>query len=144
MAKGVRSVVRLKRLQDTNCCCGYASRIIPKLFPVSRGVMVKDRELRMGGIGSTRLALGERPNGLIEGGSEAVEGITSDERNVIGNLINFYPQQVASILHVVLSKETYGFGFNKGVYLLPQTVKVFLRPFGFQIGIAQSHESISA
>jgi len=63
---------------------------------------------------------------------------------VIGNLRDFDANEVASILRIGLGEKTYRLGFNEGTNLMPQRVKVFIRPLCLEIGIAQSHEFVSA
>jgi len=137
MSRGIRSVVRLKRLQNTHCRCGYSSGILPELLPVSRGVVFKNRELGMCRISHTHLPLGKRPNGLVKGRAKTIKTIPGNQGNLRRNFIHLDPNAVASVLHIVLRENTYRVGFNKSTDLLPQGVKVYLRPTGLMVGVLQ-------
>jgi hypothetical protein len=70
MCRGVDSIVRLKRLEDANCGCGYSSSILLKLRSVPGGVVVKNRKLGVGRIPGNVLGFNKRPNGLVQGRTE--------------------------------------------------------------------------
>lgn len=136
MIRGICSVVRLKRFDDSHCCCGYSRRVLGELGSVARRVMVKDRKLGMRGI-SSQFSLGKCPNGLIKGGAKTVKTISSDKRYSPGNLIDLDPNTVTSGFYIVLAKDTYRIGFSKNSDLMPQGIKVFLRPLGLMVGVLQ-------
>lgn len=135
--RGICSVIRLKRLDDAHCSCGYFRRVLTELLPISNGIMIEDRKLRMGGVSDAYLAFGQRPNGLVKRGSETVEKISGDKRDWIGNLQNLKANSMASLLYIILGENTYRVGFKKSANLIPQGLQVYLRPLGLKVGVLQ-------
>ena len=131
---GIPSVIWLKRFNDGDCFCGNTFHIQPKLPRVSS---VENRELGIFGV--TRGQFSQTPHELIQGGSEAVEDIPDNEGNPVGRIRNGDPDAIPLAFKIILTQEGIRFRFVEGLELVPQSLKVFLRPSCLEIGISQTH-----
>jgi hypothetical protein len=130
---GIRSVVRLKAFNNLPCICGDSASLLLK---PSDTVLVENIENgELCAVGIARSQLGEREDHLIQSRPEAVEQIPGDERNLKRNVFEFKLDAVAAIFNILLKREGVGFRFVEGAKFVPQRFKMFLRPFGFQVGI---------
>lgn len=144
MCRGIRPVVWLKRFDDALCDCGYSRRVLFKLRPVSRGVVVEDRELSMRGISEAHSDFGKRPDRLIEGRPQTIKKITGDKRYLNRRIGENDANPVDLPFHIVLTPDSYRLGFKKGIDPIPQRIQVYLRPGCLQIGVGQRNAVISA
>ena len=133
---GIRSMVRLKRFDDVACICGHPGSLALKGSPRLFGEFIQDRELSS--LRQRRSQLSEIEDQLIQRRSQRVEEVSRNEGNMIGDLLWLNPDSVASILNIILKEKSIGLRFVEGSKLIPHCVKVFLRPFGLQIGIDQT------
>lgn len=140
MRRWVRSIVRLKRLNNPHCTCGHSLSPIGKLFARSRNVLVQDGKLRS--IRVRQSQLGELPNGLVKSTPQAVQQVTQNQRDFVRRIVDLDPNLVPSTLAIFLSENTYGFRFAEGVQTIPESVKVYLRPGCLQIGFSQGRTNV--
>jgi hypothetical protein len=131
---GIPTVIRLKRLYDGRCFCGYSVRIPRECPPAVAVVNVKNREVGMLGVGDGELR--ERPYQVIQSSARAINEVSQDKRNVGGNTPNFDVNEVAALLKITFGPGGNGFRFTESSKFALQAAKVFLRPgeFGFGIG----------
>lgn len=133
--RGIPSTVRLKRLDDRHCICGYTKGLIPK--PGCIGLL-KNRELGVLGIGLTQFC--ETPDKLVQRCPQTVENLSGNERNPIRSIRDLDSNAAQLIFEIVLGVESAGLRFVENTQFLPQSVKMFLRPGGLQIGVSQAHD----
>jgi hypothetical protein len=117
------SVIRLKRLDDSPCLCGYSLSSGSKYLPVRS---LKNRKLSSLGIGLRRSRLGELPNQVIQRRTKAVEKITDDQRNKVRNRFYIKPDDIPLILDISLSLDLVRLSLREVPKFLPQSVKVYL------------------
>ena len=135
MRRWVRSVVWLKRFDDSLCYCGYSRCKVRKLSPGSVVPLVKNREL--GPLMIPNSQSRKLPNSLIQSGSSTVKEISSNQRNEERRVLDLQPNLIPAILEIFLSEKNYGFRFVEEVKLVPKFVKMYLRPGCLQIGFDQ-------
>jgi len=132
----IRSTMRLKRIDDMNGLNGHSASVLLESLLGFDIPPIQDRELRSLRIGA--VDLGECPNQLIEGRSQAVKEIPEDKRKPVGGIRDINIKTVESIGRIIFTPKGVRFCFNESNDLRPQTIKVFLRPGCFQIGVSQS------
>ena len=132
---GISSIVRLKRLDDACGLCGYSPDTSSKLTGIRS---IKNWEIGAFGVGTSSQGR-QCPDQMVQGSSEAIEDIPSDERKAIRGIFDLDAKSIPLIFGIDLSLKFAGFRFKKGIHLLPQIIKVFIRPSCFQIGITQVH-----
>ena len=134
---GIPSMIRLKRFDDTHCICGYSSRLPLKAFPgvlIGSDVLVKNREL--GPLGIRNRQLRKRPDQVVQCCASAGQKITGDKGDSRRDLSNLEVNQVSAIFYVMFGPDGMGLRFAKSAKFIPQVIKVFLRPTGFEFGIS--------
>jgi hypothetical protein len=134
----VRSVVRLKRFDDGHCLCGYTPSLPLESLDIA---LLKNRELSAFGIGGGGSSRGfcQTPNKLVEGGSEIVKNVSSNEGEPVRDCRMYHPDDMPLIFNVILTSESIGFRFAENLEFLPETFQMFLRPSGLEIGVNQWH-----
>lgn len=135
---GVSSVIRLKRINNGRCLCGYSRGLLGKPFEAVGIGLTQDGKLGSFGISDRQVC--EIPNKLIQRSPETIQQIAHEEGDQVRGFIDFDAKAVPSLFRVYLFKKLIRFGFVKGVKFLPQSVKVYLRPTCLEIGISQTHE----
>ena len=137
----LRSVVRLKRIDELCCPCGYARRAGGKGLSRSSVAFFENWKFRSLGVRSSESS--KRPNELIERGPKTVEQISQNQRDGVGRVGYLDPNLIPATLNIVLTKNGAGFGFAEQIDLVPQSVKVYLRPGCLQVGINQTRRNRS-
>lgn len=130
----VPTVIRLKRLDDRRCLCGYSVRVSRKGSPVVAVIHVKNREIGVLGIGDRKF--GKRPNQMIQSSASAVQEVSEDERHPRGNTPNSDANEIASLLQITFGPRGNGFRVSESSKFTLQAIKVFLRPGHFGLGIS--------
>ena len=143
LLNGIRSIVRLKRIDDSNCICGYSPQILPKTLTPGGSNGVMNRKLCVVGERTTALP-SQCENQLIQGRPETVKQIPGDKGQSVGNFHELKLQDIPLSLNVFLEGKQMRLTFNEIGVSLPQSVQVFLRPGGFQIGISQLHDEVKS
>jgi hypothetical protein len=129
----ITSVVRLKRVDDLHCPCGYTVREFPELARVGG---FENRKLGTLGIVDSQTC--KAPDELIQGRPKAIQEVPDDERYMIGDVFNLDANAIPLIFNVVLKGDKgVGLRFVENLQLIPQVVKVYLRPYGLKIGVGQ-------
>ena len=136
MRRWLRSVVRLKRIDELCRACGYTRRIGRKVLSSFGAPFFENGKLRSSGVRSRKLS--KPPNELIERGTKTVEQISQNQGNIAGRVGYLDPNLIPATLNIVLMKNGAGFGFAEQIDLVPQSVKVYLRPGCLQVGINQT------
>jgi len=137
----VPSVMRLKRVDNGNCSCGHAVGV---LIESSGSVVVpaiENRELSPLRVTSRSMS-GQCPHQLVERGSEAVENISGDERQMLGRVNKTDFDLIQSSINIDFFLERAWLRLSENRPLLLQSVKMFLRPRCLQIGISETHVSV--
>jgi len=134
-AKGVRSVIGLKRIQY-ECDCGWKEGSLTHVT----GVAVAD-----GKIDPSRdpLVCGNRlgekvdqiPSQLVKCGAKAVDKISSDERNILSDGSSFDYEVVPNCLRVVFFSDRVRVAFDPPGDLFLKGVEVSFRPSGLHVNI---------
>jgi hypothetical protein len=132
--RGFPTVVRLKRLNDAHCLCGYAPSRLSHAFIVP---LFQDGELSMLGIGQSQLC--KAPYKLVQRRSKIIKYIAHDKRNRVRNVLNPNSDAAALIFSIVIDDQRARLQFAESLQFLPQDFKVFVRPGGLKIGISQSN-----
>lgn len=136
-ALAIPSVVRLKRINNGNCLCGYTSSLFPE-SPKAVGVgFFQNRELSTFGVFDGQPC--EMPDQLIQRGSKTIQQVTHNEGNGIRGLVDFDPDIIPSLFRIYFFDKLVRLGFVETFQFLPQSLKVFLRPTCLEIGVSQTH-----
>jgi hypothetical protein len=142
MGLRLRSIVRLKAFDELCCTCWNPRSVTGKASSRLGVVPIKNRKL--GSIGIRRGEFSELPDGLVESRTEAIEQVSQDQRKIVRCVLDLNPNLIPETLHIFLTNEGIGFGFQESVQLTPESVKVYLRPCGLQIGFDQRRTEVSA
>lgn len=133
---GIPSVIRLKRFDNCHCLCGYTLSSSRNQLSVD---FLKNRELRVPGVRAGQFC--KAPDKLIERRPEVVKGVPRDKGNPVGSVLDLDSNAAPLIFRIILGAKLTGFRFAENIQLLPQSVKVFLRPGSLKIGVSQIHDS---
>lgn len=145
---GFPSVVRLKRFDLRNGLVGDIPHLAVPPFNISTrfGKVVEDRELSSvrGEIGNLDRQTRETENELIQGGSHTVQRISDDQRGRIGNVMMLEAKDVSLICKIIVTVKSIRLSFvDELLKFNVESLKVYLRPTNFQIGIDHSgHEPV--
>lgn len=137
--RGIPSVVRLKRFNNSPCPCGYPASAITNGFPIR---FIEDRKLRVKRVHPFEFS--ERPDKLVERGTQAIEKISNDKWKTVGRLPKLQPDDIPLIFNISLGAKTMRLRLCENPQLLPQRIQVFLRPGGLKVGVGQAHGGYSS
>lgn len=130
---GIPTVVRLKRLNDAPCLCGYAVSRLSQAFIVP---LFQDGELSMLGIGQSQLC--KAPYKLIQRRPQIIKNIAHDKGNRVRNGLDPNGDSAALIFSIIIEDQRTRLRFAESLQFLPQDFKMYVRPGGLKIGISQS------
>lgn len=129
-----RSVVWLKRFEDVDSFRRYSLRVSDEGFPVSGVVDLEDRELRPVGIGMTDVR--ERPNGLIQSRSEALEDVSRDEKEVDVGMLKRNSITSARSFSILIGHNCVGIRRNEPKDSCTEIIQMNFRPLGLPVRIS--------
>ena len=144
---GCPSMIWLKR---SNLIDGFngsdASSLLRKPIPALAVVKFKDGELRSLESKGLSGPVCQAPNELVQTGTHVIESVPNCKGNGIGNIQQLNPQDVPLIFKIILTRKSAGFRLVqpviKGCNQHLQSIKMFLRPTQFQVGVYHaSHDS---
>jgi hypothetical protein len=127
----IPSVVRLKRFDNGHCICGYSQSLPVKSLHID---LLKNWELSVFGIALAQC--GQTPNELLQRSSEAVENLTDDKRNLVGNIGDLNTDMASLMFRVISASEFARIRLSEQAQLVPQSFQMFLRPRALQKGIS--------
>lgn len=137
-AYSVPSVIRLKRIDDCDCRRWHISEVLLKPTGSTFIPFVKDGELSS--IGVRPLAVSSQcPNQLVETRTKAEENVSCDYRQVDGGVDQLNFDLILASFNVVLTPEGARLRLQEFRPLSIKSIKMFLRPSGFQIGVSEAH-----
>ena len=131
----IPSVVRLKRLNDGFCSCGYSSGTTVEVGDIG---LFENRELRTLGVRS-RSNRGQQPHQIIKRSAQAVENLSGDNRQPGRRVSDLNLNFIQSVFKIVLTEKLIGIGIVEGFQFALQGFKVFLRPRCLEIGVSKVH-----
>ncbi len=134
---GCSSICWLKVSDNGNCI----GRNVPELdFESAPAVIVPlldNREFHAT-VGDSDVQLGQAPNQLVKTGPHTVEGISTSQRNMVGDLVQLNPEDISLVFKIILTRKSAGIRFMEGFKVGVKSLKVTLRPIQLQIGVSQS------
>lgn len=139
--KSIPSVIRLKRLDFTEGFVRDSFDLAHESFSALAIPLSDNRELRMP---RRPLKSSQSPNSLIESSAHVVDGIPSNQTNLLGDVMELHPNDMHLLFFIVLS----GNGISLHWRAEPSDfgikgIEVILRPTQLRIGIGHArHEPI--
>jgi hypothetical protein len=134
--EGIPTIVRLKRLDNSNGIRADAISQAVESLPTSAIVPLQDRKLNVL-IGEFGVEARQLPRQLVETGTETITKVSDRHTNLERDFSKFYANDVQTIFNIILRHNGIGFIAKKSVEFPIKFVEVSLRPCGFHFKMGQ-------
>ena len=135
-ACSIPSVMRLKRIDNCDCAFWHADEVLLKLGDGAFVPFIEDRKLGSLSVRPSGMS-SQSPDQLVETGTKAEENVSSNQRQSSRWVDQLNFDLILASFNVVFAFECERLRLQKDRPLPIKSIKMFLRPSGFQIGVSE-------